>query len=122
VLDSFIGEIQQIPPQYSAIKVNGKRAYKSAREGQVVDIKPRAALIKSIVDVRYETPKLSFLVDVSSGTYIRSLARDLGDKLGCGAYLSSLRRLTVGEYSVQAAHSMDGLNSDSIRNALFTLE
>lgn len=100
-LEVFKGEIQQIPPAFSAIKVDGKRAYKLARAGQEVHIKPRQVTIYSITDVVFNYPKLSFTTKVSSGTYIRSLARDIGEKLGTGAYMSGLRRTSIGEYNVQ---------------------
>ena len=120
-LETFIGEIQQIPPAYSAIKVDGKRAYKVAREGRKVVIVPRTVKIKSINDVKYEYPILSFVTDVGSGTYIRSIARDLGETLGTGAYLSNLRRLSVGDYSVQSALPIDKLNMESIQSNINTL-
>ena len=109
-----------MPPSFSAIKVDGKRAYKSAREGKPVELKPRTVTIYSITEVKSDNSKhtISFVVSVSSGTYIRSLARDLGEKLGTGAYLSSLRRLTVGDFSVQYAITMDDLNLDGIQKAL----
>ncbi len=122
VLEKFIGEIQQIPPAYSAIKIDGRRAYKDAREGKVVELKPRTVRIKSINDLKYEYPILSFITDVGSGTYIRSLARDIGQELGTGAYLSRLRRLSVGDFSVQEATSMEGLNIEIIRASIKPLE
>lgn len=115
VLEEFIGEIAQVPPQFSAIKVAGQRAYKAAREGKQVELEPRRVTIVSIHDVHYDYPQLSFVADVSSGTYIRSLARDIGASLGTGAYLQSLRRLTVGEMSVQDAIDMDGVNIERIQ-------
>ena len=120
-LEKFIGEIQQVPPQFSAIKVDGKRAYKSARKGDEVKLEPRTVTIRSINDLNYEYPVLSFVTDVTSGTYIRSLARDIGEKLGTGAYLSGLRRETVGEFSVQNAIAMDGLNIETIQDSIITL-
>ncbi len=119
-LEKFIGEIKQTPPQFSAIKIDGKRAYKSAREGKEVKMEPRTVIIRSINDVKYDYPLLSFVTDVGSGTYIRALARDIGDDLGTGAYLSKLRRLTVGAFSVQDALSMEDVNIESIRTSLKT--
>lgn len=92
VLSRFTGEIKQVPPAYSAVKVAGQRAYKLARAGKQVQIEPRAVQIYSINNVKYSYPQLSFSVHVSSGTYIRSLAEDIGRDLGTGAYLSALRR------------------------------
>lgn len=121
VLEKFVGKIEQIPPQYSAIKVNGKRAYKSARNGEKVELKSRTVTIKSIKDLRYDYPTLSFIVDVSSGTYIRSLARDIGKELGVGAYLSQLRRETIGEFSVRRAIKTNELNIEHIKDSILTI-
>jgi tRNA pseudouridine55 synthase len=97
---NFTGKIQQIPPHYSAIKINGKRAYDLARAGKVVEIKPREVEIYEweILDFSENILKLRLLV--SSGTYIRTIANDLGQFLGYGAYCKSLRRTKIGEYSV----------------------
>ncbi len=99
-LESFVGQIEQTPPAYSAIKVGGRKAYELARQGKVVKIEPRLITIYEINDIKYAYPKISFSVLVSSGTYIRSLATDVGKKLGSGAYLSALRRTSVGDYTV----------------------
>jgi tRNA pseudouridine55 synthase len=96
----FIGQQSQVPPAYSAIKIDGKRAYKLARAGQEVKMKSREVNIYSISDVSYSYPRVSFTTKVSSGTYIRSLVRDIGEELGCGAYMSALRRTSIGEYSL----------------------
>jgi tRNA pseudouridine55 synthase len=101
VLEEFTGEIEQTPHKFSAIKVDGQRAYKLAREGKEVKLEPRKVTIYSIKNVEYNYPKLKFTVEVSSGTYIRSLAEDIGEKLGTGAYLSSLRRTEVGGFSIK---------------------
>jgi tRNA pseudouridine55 synthase len=120
VLDTFLGEIEQVPPAYSAIKVNGKRAYEMAREGKSIELKPRTVRIYSIDDIKYKYPKLSFLTSVASGTYIRSLAKDIGDKLGCGAYMSNLRRVKVGEYSLSEAHAISEINNSIEQKLLIT--
>lgn len=109
-INNFIGEIEQLPPIYSAIKVDGKRAYKEARKGNEVKLEPRKVTIYSITDIKYEYPFIRFTTKVSSGTYIRSLARDIGEKLGIGAYMSNLHRTEVGEYSVVDAHSIETIN------------
>lgn len=106
-LNTFLGEIRQVPPAFSAIKVDGKRAYKMARAGQQVKIEPRTVTIYAIADVKYDYPKLSFTTKVSSGTYIRSLAEDIGEALGAGAYLSALRRTHVGQYKIKDAITID---------------
>jgi tRNA pseudouridine55 synthase len=101
VLKSFMGEIEQTPHAFSAIKVDGQRAYKLARAGKEVVLEPRKVKVYSIENVDYNYPKLKFTAKVSSGTYIRSLAEDIGQKLGTGAYLSDLRRTQVGEYKLK---------------------
>lgn len=105
VLKQFTGEIEQVPPQYSAIKVGGKRAYKTARAGGSTELKPRRVTIYGFKNVEYEYPVIKFTVRVSTGTYIRSLARDIGEALETGAYLSGLRRTSIGSYSVKNAAS-----------------
>ena len=106
-LTKFIGNIEQTPPKYSAIKVNGVRAYKMAREGKEFELKPRQVTIEYINDVVYEYPLVKFTCKVSSGTYIRSLVEDIGQDLGCGAYMSNLRRTEIGEFSVNDAIRVD---------------
>jgi tRNA pseudouridine55 synthase len=118
ILSQFIGKIQQTPHKYSAIKVDGKRAYKIARAGQEVKLEPREVTIHEITDVNYEYPTLKLIAKVSSGTYIRSLAEDIGEKLGTGAYLSALRRTAVGKYHIQSAIEMDKLDFAGIEQHL----
>ena len=101
--ESFIGEIEQYPPIFSAVRKDGKRLYEYARSGQEVEIKPRKIEIHEIEILSIDLPKVDFRVKCSKGTYIRSLANDLGVKLGCGAYLSALRRTKIGEYNVNNA-------------------
>jgi tRNA pseudouridine55 synthase len=108
VLNTFTGRIQQTPHKYSAVKIDGKRAYKSARAGQEVKIEPREVTIYGITDVDYDYPKLKFTAKVSSGTYIRSLAEDIGEALGTGAYLSALRRTRVGGFDIKNSSKIDG--------------
>ncbi len=103
VLSTFEGEIKQTPHIHSAIKIGGQRAYKLARAGKKVKIEPRTIIIHSIKSIRYKYPKLSFETEVSSGTYIRSLAGDIGQRLGTGAYVSALRRTKVGQYDIKDA-------------------
>lgn len=101
ILPQFIGKIEQIPPIYSAIKINGKEAYKLARKGKAVEMKSRPVEIKNIEILSYKWPLLSIKVICGPGLYIRSLARDLGKALGIGGYLHELVRTRVGEYSLQ---------------------
>ncbi len=120
-LEQFVGTIEQIPPVYSAIKVDGKRAYKLARAGQAVQLEPRPVTIYSIENVTYEYPFVRFTARVSSGTYIRSLARDVGEKLETGAYMSDLRRTSVGNFSLDDAVGVGSLEISAIQGALTTL-
>ncbi len=107
VLKSFIGEQAQTPPAYSAIKIGGQPAYKRARAGKTIKLEPRQVTIYDISTVEYAYPRLSFTVKVSRGTYIRSLAEDIGEKLGSGAYLAALRRTRVGDFDVSQAIKLE---------------
>ncbi len=97
-LQTFLGRIEQTPPIFSAIKVNGQRAYKLAREGKPVELKPRQVTIHSIELLNYTYPDVQFKVHVSSGTYIRSIIDDLGTKLQTGAHMTALRRTSIDRY------------------------
>jgi tRNA pseudouridine55 synthase len=114
VLKKFVGAIQQTPPIFSAIKVNGQRAYKLARKGQEVVMQPREVTIYDISNVVYAYPCLSFSIKVSSGTYIRSLAVDIGENLGVGAYLTILRRTSIDEHDIKDAVVTDNLDETDI--------
>ena len=103
VLHGFVGKISQTPPRFSAIKINGERAYKLARKGKEFEVPSREIEIYKIEVLRYDYPELEIRCHVSSGTYIRTLAEDIGVKLGTGAYLTALRRTRVGEYDVKNA-------------------
>ena len=105
-LQQFVGEITQTPPVYSAIKINGQRAYKLAREGKSVDMPSRQVVIHSIELIDYKYPDLKIRAHVGSGTYIRTLGEDIGKALGTGAYCSELRRTRVGEWDVGDAVSV----------------
>lgn len=100
VIKQFIGEIMQTPPAFSAIKINGKRAYKLAREGKEVKLEPRKVTVYEIADLVYKYPEVKFTTKVSSGTYIRSLVEDIGKELGTGAYMFGLRRTQVGKFTL----------------------
>jgi tRNA pseudouridine55 synthase len=117
-LQSFVGEIEQTPPAYSAIKVNGKRAYKLAREGKKVELPSRKVHVYELDGIDYRYPRLSFTVKVSSGTYIRSLAEDIGKALGTGAYCTELRRLEAGRYGLTRAVRPDQLDAADIAGRL----
>ncbi|HRI45713.1 MAG TPA: tRNA pseudouridine(55) synthase TruB [Ignavibacteriaceae bacterium] len=104
---TFIGEIEQIPPMYSAVNYGGKKLYKLARKGKVVKRKPRKIQIYEFQITKVDLPEIFFKIVCSKGTYIRVIAHDFGEKLGCGAYLGSLRRTHIGDFSVADAFSMD---------------
>lgn len=110
-LEKFVGEIDQCPPVFSAIKIDGKRAYDLARAGETVEMKSRKTTIHYLQDVKIDLPFVYFTVGCSKGTYIRSLAHDIGSSLGVGAYLTELRRTKIGDFSVEQASS-DYLNND----------
>jgi tRNA pseudouridine55 synthase len=99
----FIGEIEQVPPVFSAVKVNGKRAFNYARKGETLELKPRKIVIRNIELISFQLPTAEIKVVCSKGTYIRSLARDIGEELKCGAYLTGLKRTRIGEYKVENA-------------------
>jgi tRNA pseudouridine55 synthase len=103
VKESFIGQITQIPPMYSAVKVNGKSLYKIARKGKTIERLPRDITIYSFNITDISIPDIDFEIVCSKGTYIRSIANDFGEKLGCGGLLSSLRRTKIGNYNVNDA-------------------
>ena len=103
VLESFIGTITQTPPKFSAIKINGQRAYKLARKNQDFEIPSRQVEIYSIDILQYHYPELIIKVHCSSGTYIRTLAEDIGKALNTGAYLTALRRTKIGQYDIKDA-------------------
>ena len=106
-VDEFIGEISQTVPKFSAVKINGQRAYKMAREGKDFETPTRKIKIYKIEILEYNYPRLRIKCDVSSGTYIRTLAEDIGAKLGTGAYLTALRRTKVGEYEIKDAAGLE---------------
>jgi tRNA pseudouridine55 synthase len=107
----FVGEILQVPPAHSAIKVDGKRVYELARKGKEVKLEPRKITIKDFEITKVEMPVVHFRVVCSTGTYIRSLAYDFGEALGCGAYLSSLCRTRIGEFLLADAMSMEAFEA-----------
>ena len=108
----FTGDIMQLPPAHSAIKVGGKRLYELARKGKEVVLEPRRVSISRFEIIAIEMPVVHFRVVCSTGTYIRSLANDFGAALGCGGYLGSLCRTRIGEFSVDMAKSMEEWETD----------
>ena len=117
-LPGFLGTIQQLPPRYSALKLNGRRAYDLARQGQSVELAPRAVRIDRISLERYEWPEIVLEVECGSGTYIRSLARDLGEGLGCGGYITGLERTRIGRFTLERALDPDCLSREAIEAGL----
>jgi tRNA pseudouridine55 synthase len=107
VARQFTGEIMQVPPIHSAIKLNGKRVYELARQGKEIKLEPRKITIKEFDITNIGMPVIHFRVVCSTGTYIRSLAFDFGNALDCGAYLSSLCRVRIGEFTVNDAMNME---------------
>ncbi len=103
ILQTFVGEIEQVPPPYSAVKVNGRKAYEMAREGEEVELAPRIINVYSLELLEWAAPEAVVDVNCSSGTYVRSLAHDLGEKLGCGATLVGLRRTKSGRFTLRDA-------------------
>jgi tRNA pseudouridine55 synthase len=109
-LQKFVGNIMQTPPVYSAIKINGRRAYDLARKGKVPEMQPRPAKIYEIELKKYEYPFVEFTAEVGSGTYIRSLVEDVGKELRTGAYMPALRRTKVGDFKIEDAMRMEELS------------
>jgi tRNA pseudouridine55 synthase len=103
VLSHYVGEIEQVPPPYSAVKVQGKKAYDIARDGETPDLKPRKIIVHNLDLLEWEAPEAVIDVFCSSGTYVRSLAHDLGKELGCGAHLIGLRRTKSGQFTLRDA-------------------
>ena len=122
VIKEFIGQISQIPPSYSAKKIKGEKAYNLARKGKKVELKPQRVNIYEIKILRYKFPYLEIKVNCSSGTYIRSLASDIGKKLGCGALLEDLRRTRIGNFSAKQAKKLEEINSKNWRSFLIPLQ
>lgn len=108
----FKGEIMQVPPAHSAIKLEGKRVYELARKGKEVKLEPRKVTVHAFDITRIEMPVVYFRVVCSTGTYIRSLAHDFGQALGCGAYLSSLCRTRIGQFKLEDAMTIEGFSEE----------
>lgn len=116
VIQSFEGNIKQIPPIFSAVKVKGKEAYKMARKGKAVELGPRDVEIKKIEIINYQWPLLTISIITGSGVYVRSLARDIGEKLGVGGYLKQLKRTRVGEFSENDALTLAQFEKSYVKN------
>jgi len=108
------GRVEQMPPEHSALKIKGRRAYELARAGRPVDLAARIVQIDRIVALQYAWPELELEIDCSKGTYIRSIARDVGEALGCGGYVQSLVRTRIGPFTIEQALDPLSLSADSI--------
>lgn len=115
VLPEFTGEISQIPPMYSAIKVSGKKLYELARKGETVERKPRTVNISELSLVGHDGDEFVLSVSCSKGTYIRTLCNDIGERLGCLACMSALRRTNAGPFDVRDAHTLSEISEDPER-------
>ncbi len=122
ILPNFRGVIKQIPPMYSALKVQGKRLYEMAREGIEIDRIPREVTIYSLELLSYSHPFLELSICCSNGTYIRSLCRDIGESLGCGACMTELVREKNGIFTISNSIELDRLTSENLENFLITME
>lgn len=122
IAQSFLGKIEQTPPRYSAIQIDGKRAYDMARKGLQFVMKKRSVEIFDCQMVRFEFPFLELQVHCSSGTYIRSLAHEIGEKLGCGAYVEELRRLKIGNLDLQKAVRIDDITNENWTEKALSVE
>ena len=114
VFNKFLGEIEQHPPMYSAVKHKGRKLYEFARKGISVETRPRKVMIKELSIVNIALPEVQFKVTCSKGTYVRQLAIDIGKALGCGAHLSALKRTRSGRFSIDEAMSMEELKAMSV--------
>jgi len=116
VLKQFVGEIEQVPPIFSALKIKGKPAYKYARAGKEIKMEARKVKIDNIKIASYQWPELKIDVACGSGVYIRSLARDIGNALGVGGYLTALTRTRVGDFTLQQCVKIEELNNKATSN------
>ncbi|HPF28996.1 MAG TPA: tRNA pseudouridine(55) synthase TruB [Lachnospiraceae bacterium] len=126
IINGFLGEQQQIPPMYSALKVDGRRLYELAREGKTIERKSRTITIHRIEIVSVELPRVTFRVECSKGTYIRSLCQDIGEKVGCGACMESLIRTRSGAFTIENALTLSTIEqmmkSGRIEDAILPME
>ena len=112
-MKAFIGDQYQTPPMFSAKKINGQKLYKLARQGKTVEREPRVINISKFELPRFAPPELDFIVACSKGTYVRTIAHDLGERLGCGGHLSALRRTGVGKFRIEKAETLESIESMS---------
>jgi tRNA pseudouridine55 synthase len=117
-LPEFVGRIEQVPPSFSAVHVDGRRAHERARAGQSVELSPRTVEVLRLQITRFAYPELELDIDCGSGTYVRSISRDLGQVLGCGAVMSALVRTRIGPYRIEDAVGLDQLTRETVDAAL----
>jgi len=110
------GELKQVPPKYAAIKVRGKKLYEYARAGEKVEAPARQVTVYDLKIIDYNYPQIKIAVECSAGTYIRSIARDMGEALGTGGYLSSLRRTAIGKFEISGGVALEDLNAENLHN------
>ena len=120
-LERFRGEIQQVPPQYSAVKRDGVAAYRAARAGEHVEIEPRAVTVHYLSATSVELPYVTLSMSVSTGTYVRAIARDLGETLGCGAHVTQMRRTGIGGKTAEDGHTPDELEAAADADNIWSL-
>jgi tRNA pseudouridine55 synthase len=120
-LNKFTGTLQQVPPIYSAIKINGQRSYILARQGKDIQMKAREVTVLSLRLISYAYPYATLSANVSPGTYIRTLAEDIGKSLGTGAYTTRLRRCEIGRFEISQARPVSGLSAEQIERSLVDL-
>ncbi len=122
LLPEFTGRISQLPPRFSAVHVDGKRAYELARKGEDVQLQPRDVDVYELTLQRCECPDFELLIRCGSGTYVRSIGRDLGERLGCGATMTALERSAIGGFEISTALPLEALDADSVVDRLLPAE
>lgn len=120
-LEDFKGEIEQTPPSYSAIRINGKRAYSLAREGMEFEVPKRKVTVSNIEILGFSLPKIMLKINCSKGTYIRSICKDLGDALGVPSYMSFLIRTKTGDFSIEYSSIMQNITKDNVEKLLYPI-
>ncbi|MCM8770754.1 MAG: tRNA pseudouridine(55) synthase TruB [Candidatus Omnitrophica bacterium] len=116
VLNSFIGEQEQVPPMFSAIKYRGKKLYQFARQGIEIPRLARRVIIKELRLLSFNPPEIKIYLACSKGTYVRKLAEDIGERLGCGGYISHIERIGVGEFNIKEAIGIDEIDESHLRS------
>jgi tRNA pseudouridine55 synthase len=121
IVKTFVGEIDQAPPIFSALKIDGERAYKRARAGEKIEMKKRKVVVNSIEIIEYKYPILKLNIHCGKGTYIRSIAHDIGEELEVGAYLSFLKRTAIDTFIVEKSHTLEDIEENGIEDYLLPI-